>query len=106
PVVVSEWLKLADYRLLQARDSRFGITNGSRYGDRDSRRVDPNDPPSRLIEWYQPPNKSLTLVRDRRRTGRDWNIRAFVSSYLDPVRPIGGGNDDLSDVWIGNGVDR
>jgi len=101
PDVVAEWLKLADYRLLQARDSRFGIMNGTRYGDRDSRRVDPADDPVPLMQWYDPPDVPHLVHLDRRRARLDWNLRVFISRYLDALEPVDGGDADTSDVWVG-----
>ena len=103
-IVVAKWLTLADYYLLQARDSIVGLMNGARYGERDSNRVSPAAAPSKLMHWYQPEAPRL-LGPDRRRMSRPWNQRAFLDRYLASLRPTGS-DADVAGVWRDNGADQ
>jgi hypothetical protein len=96
--VFETWRNLVDYRLLQARDSRFGLMHGARYGDRSSVRVNPTDTPTPLIDWYDPPAQSHGLERDRRRMDRSWTRRASTQEYLGGLRLRGGSAANVT-VW-------
>jgi hypothetical protein len=82
--IVDFWLAMREYHLMQARDSRFGLIQGYRYGDRFARLVDPALPRERVMRWYLPLAARSGSI-DRRRQPRNWSRFGFQDRYLDSL---------------------
>jgi hypothetical protein len=109
PAIPLDPTTAADFRLLQARDTHFGLMNGFRYGDRSSELIDPANPPDRN-KWFLPLPVRWPFI-DRRRMRKDWNFTPFFNDYLDslkvdPSRHTGPKFANVSKVWKSNGKDR
>ena len=75
----------SDYYLLQAKDNRYGIAFGHRYGDQTSKQI--NGTPPNVNQWYVPGGSTrVSLKFDRRRLPRNWRASLQVNSYIDALR--------------------
>jgi len=93
-----------DYGLLQARDSKFGVIYGIRYGDRVSEQIKLTSPPVKE-NWFVPWIPFTTPSFDRRRMRKDWCIRQFLDKYIaslevDPKHHTGPQFSNVSNVWL------
>jgi hypothetical protein len=80
--ILDFWLSMREYHLMQARDTRCGLLQGVRYGDRSSRAVEPGAPPDAVMRWYLPSAPARGLGLDRRRLPRNWDRFEFHLRYI------------------------
>jgi hypothetical protein len=107
--VLLNWLAFREYHLMQAKDSRFGLINGSRYGDQESHTVETT---MDVRRWYAGTTASRFPSNDRRRMSRGWHFAVdtllpyLASLRVNPVKHDSTTFADIADLWGRNGQDR